>query len=543
MTNSVQRSRSATASRLRSAPPFLASLLLVLLLGCDRSRVPPPVVELTIAGLHEALFSGRSTCRDIVQAHLDRIDAYEARINAITVVNPAALERADSLDAALAAGTEPGPLFCVPMLVKDNFDTHDMVTTGGSVALAENLPPDDAFMVRRIREAGAIVVAKTNMAEWAFSPRQSVSSSFDTTRNAYALDRSPAGSSGGTASGVAAAFGVIGLGSDTGNSIRGPSSRLALVGIRSTIGLTSRDGVIPLSFDRDIAGPMGRTVEDVARVFDVVAGHDPADPYTEAGRGRREDDYSRFLDARGLEGARLGVLRALVDTEDADPQVIGVFEDALDELAGLGAEIVDPFDFDVAAQLEREGMFCRRFRYDMRLYLESLGDRAPFTDVVEVLDRGEHSDHVEGILESYGDAPLETAPAEWDPPCPDFQENRSRQQYLNELVRAMDEAGLDAVLYPTWTGPPARIDRAREEYGGDNSQRVAPATGMPAITVPMGFTEGVHPAGLQILGRPWSEGSLFRYAFAYERGTRHRRPPPGFPELGGEGGENAPLRD
>ncbi len=208
-------------------------------------------------------------------------------MNAITVVNPRALERADSIDAAVAAGDSLGPLFCVPMLVKDNFDTHDMVTTGGSIALRDNVPPDDAFMVRRIREAGAIVVAKTNMAEWAFSPRQTVSSSFDTTANAYALDRVPAGSSGGTASGVAASFGLIGLGSDTGNSIRGPSSHLALVGIRSTLGLTSRDGVIPLSFDRDVAGPMGRTVEDVARVFDVVAGYDPADPYTEHGRGRQ----------------------------------------------------------------------------------------------------------------------------------------------------------------------------------------------------------------------------------------------------------------
>lgn len=202
--------------------------------ACTPSPRPIPVVEATIADIHDAIFSGRTSCRMVVQAHLDRIDAYEHLINAITVVNPAALDRADELDEALANGDDPGPLFCVPMLVKDNFDTHDMVTTGGSIALARSVPPDDAFMVQRIREAGAVVVAKTNMAEWAFSPRQSVSSSFDTTRNAYALDRVPAGSSGGTASGVAAAFGLIGLGSDTGNSIRGPSSRLALVGIRST---------------------------------------------------------------------------------------------------------------------------------------------------------------------------------------------------------------------------------------------------------------------------------------------------------------------
>ena len=509
--------------------PFVA--LLAAATACTPSPRPIPVVEATIADIHDAIFSGRTTCRMVVRAHLDRIDAYDHLVNAITVVNPSALDRARELDEALANGEDPGPLFCVPMLVKDNFDTRDMVTTGGSIALQYSVPPDDAFMVRRIREAGAVVVAKTNMAEWAFSPRQSVSSSFDTTRNAYALDRVPAGSSGGTASGVAAAFGLIGLGSDTGNSIRGPSSRLALVGIRSTIGLTSRDGVIPLSFDRDIAGPMGRTVADVARVFTIVAGYDPADPYTEAGREHREVDYTRFLEADGLEGTRIGVFRALVDAEDADSAVVAVFGNALEEMAGLGAEIVDPFDFDLRAQSRRPNMYCRRFRYDMHMYLRSLGARAPITDVVEVLESGEYGADAERSLRNAENAPLDLHPAEWDPPCPDYADNEERQGFLADLVAAMDEAGVDALVYPTWLSPPAHIDRANEEYGGDNSQRVAPATGMPAITVPMGHTEGVHPAGLQILARPYDEGLLLRLAYAYEQGTRHRRPPEGFPEL------------
>ena len=518
----------------RASPPHhpAAAIALLLATACAPSPRPIPVVEATIADLQDAILSGRTTCRMVVQSHLDRIDAYEHLINAITVVNPAALDRADELDRALANGEDPGPLFCVPMLVKDNFDTHDMVTTGGSIALQYSVPPDDAFMVRSIREAGAVVVAKTNMAEWAFSPRQSVSSSFDTTRNAYALDRVPAGSSGGTASGVAAAFGLIGLGSDTGNSIRGPSARLALVGIRSTIGLTSRDGVIPLSFDRDIAGPMGRTVADVALVFTIVAGYDPADPYTEAGQEHREVDYTRFLDADGLEGARIGVFRALVDTEDADSGVVAVFANALEEMAGLGAEIVDPFDFDLRAQSRRPNMYCRRFRYDMHMYLRSLGDRAPITDVVEVLESGEYGADAERSLRNAEGAPLDVHPAQWDPPCPDYAENEERQGFLADLVAAMDEAGVDALAYPTWLSPPAHIDRANEEYGGDNSQRVAPATGMPAITVPMGYAEGVHPAGLQILARPWDDGLLLRLAYAYEQGTRHRRPPEGFGELG-----------
>jgi Asp-tRNA(Asn)/Glu-tRNA(Gln) amidotransferase A subunit family amidase len=509
------------------SPPLA---LLTLLAGCAPGPGPIPVAEATIAEVQDAIVSGATTCRLVVQAHLDRIEAYDARIGAITVVNPRALAVADSLDAALAAGEEPGPLVCVPMLVKDNFDTHDLLTTGGSVALAANVPPDDAFMVRRIREAGAVVIAKTNMAEWAFSPRETVSSSFDTTRNAYALDRVPAGSSGGTASGVAASFGLIGLGSDTGNSIRGPSSHLALVGIRSTLGLTSRDGVIPLSFDRDVAGPMGRTVEDVARVFDVVAGYDPGDPYTELGRDRREASYTAFLDPAGLEGARIGVLTALADPAQGDTAVMRLFAAAVADLGRLGATVVD-VDLDVAAQLERASMFCRRFRYDMGVYLRSLGEGAPFTDVATLLETGEHHPSVERVLRSYVQAPLDVHPSAWEEPCPDYADNPGRQAYLAAVVEAMDDAAVDALVYPSWTHPPAHLDRAGEEYRGDNSQRVAPATGLPALTVPMGFTYGSLPAGLQLLGRPYAEGTLFRLAYAYEQGTGHRRPPEGFSEL------------
>lgn len=505
----------------------------VLLAACEPAPDPEPldVVELTIGELHRALEEGATTCRMVVQAHLDRIEAYEDRLNAVTVVNPRALERADSLDAADGL---VGPLHCVPMLVKDNFDTHDMITTGGSVALLESVPPDDAFMVRRIREAGAVVVAKTNMAEWAFSPRETVSSSFDTTRNAYAPDRTPAGSSGGTASGVAASFGLIGLGSDTGNSIRGPSSHLALVGIRSTLGLTSRDGVVPLSFDRDVAGPMGRTVEDVARVFGVVAGHDPADPYTELGRDRVEDDYTAFVDTAGLRGARLAVVRDFVRPDEADSAVLRVFDRAVADLERLGAEVVDSFPFDLARQRERRGMFCRRFRYDMGQYLSTL-ERPPLTDVIQVLETGQHSAGAESGLRSFAQGPLDVHPADGDPPCPDFADHPERQAFLADLVAAMDVAGVDALIYPSWSHPPAPLDRAVEEYRGDNSQVIAPATGTPAITVPMGYTYGGLPAGLQILGRPYAEELLFRLAYAYEQGTSHRRAPEGFAELPREG--------
>lgn len=506
--------------------------------GCARAPEPFEVVEATLGDIRAVILDGRTTCRAVVEAYLARIEAYDepTGLNAITEVNPRALERADQLDSALSAGAAPGPLFCAPILVKDNFDTHDLPTTGGSIALAGSLPPDDAFMVVRIREAGAIVLAKTNMAEWAFSPRQTVSSSYGVTANAYALDRVPAGSSGGTASGVAASFGVAGLGTDTGNSIRGPSSHLALFGIRSTIGLTSRDGVIPLAFDRDIAGPMTRTVEDGARLFDVVAGEDPADPYTSAGRGKKAESYLAFLDRDGAAGARIGVLRALVDTEDADSAVTRVFEEAVEDLRRLGAEIVDPFVVPRFEEHLTARSFCRRFRYDVARYLESLGDRAPIRDVAEVLVTGRFAPYVEERIRAFVELPADVPPASWDPPCPDYGEHPARQAFLADVVAAMDEASVAVIVYPTWTNPPAPLDRAREEYRGDNSQLVAPATGLPAATVPMGYTHGGLPAGLQILARPFDEGTIFRIAYAYEQATRHRRPPDGFPASGTSSG-------
>jgi len=491
------------------------------------------VAEATIADIQAAIREGATSCEGVVEAYLARIEAYDqsSGLNAITVVNPAARKRARDLDLALRAGESLGPLWCAPLLIKDNFDTQDLPTTGGSVAMMDHRPPDDAFMVRQLREAGAILLAKTNMAEWAFSPRRTESSSYGTTANAYALDRVPAGSSGGTASGVAASFGVAGMGTDTGNSVRGPASHLALFGIRSTIGLTSRDGIIPLVFDRDIPGPLTRTVADGARIFSAIAGHDPADPYTDAAKGRTAENYTSYLDAEGLDGARIGVLRALVDTEEADRRVTALFEAAVSDMAEAGATIVDPVtvpNFDNF--LEDQG-FCPRFRYDMHQYLETLGPAAPFTDVITVLETGEHAEYVKDELETFSEYPLATPPEDWDEPCPSYLAHPRRQAYLSAVTQEMDEADLDVLVYPTWTNPPAHLDRPEAEYKGDNSQLVAPATGMPAATVPMGFVERNLPAGLQILARRFDEGTIFRIAYAYEQATGHRRPPERFPSL------------
>lgn len=522
------------ASRTKARTVCIASALAAGCGGDTPSREPFDPVESSIAGIQAALSEGSTTCRAVTQAFLARIAEYDqaSGLNAISEINPRALARADSIDVTRAAGGELGPLYCAPLLVKDNFDTHDLPTTGGSVALAGSLPPDDAFMVARIREADAIVLAKTNMAEWAFSPRQTVSSSYGTTRNAYSLDHVPAGSSGGTASGVAASFGVAGLGTDTGNSIRGPSSHLALFGIRSTIGLTSRDGVIPLAFDRDIAGPMARSVEDAARIFQVVAGYDPADPYTEPARGRTLPNYLAALDPDGLRGARIGVLRALVDPAESDTAVVRVFEAALADLERLGAELVDPLEIVGFSEIVDGPYYCSRFRWDMSVYLASRGPDSPIKDVAEVLENGRYSEYVRERLVRFSEGELAGPPASTDPErCADFAEHEARLAYRDAVVAAMDDAEVEALVYPSWTHPPATIERAREDYRGDNSQLVAPATGLPAASVPMGYTYGTLPAGLQILARPFDEERIFKIAYAYEQGTGHRRPPERFPVL------------
>jgi len=527
----------ATAIFRKSALRLLPVVLT--LSGCDRLEPVQgwaeagtfDIVEADIAGVQQALQTGTVSCEELVRRYLERIEEYDkaSGINAITVTNPAALERARQLDQRLAVVADPraqiGDLFCVPVVVKDNFDTHDLPTTGGSVALLDSRPPDDAFMVRRLREAGAVVIAKTNMAEWAFSPRRTESSSFGITANAYDTDVVPAGSSGGTASAVAASFALAGLGSDTGNSIRGPSSHLALFGIRSTLGLTSRDGVIPLAADRDVAGPMTRSVADGARMFTVLAGYDPADPMTLPARDQADIDYSDYLLADGLVGMRVGVLEALVTTPEADPRVIALFRRAVVDLAAAGAIIVEPVVIpELKAHMEAD-YFCPRFRYDMFIYLSSLGDAAPFLDVISVLESGQYSDYVADELEYFSGYPLQTAPAAWVPPCPGFSDHPGRTQFRDDVVATMDELGLDLLIYPTWTNPPASLSRPEAEYRGDNSQLIAPDTGMPAATVPMGFVAERWPAGLQLLARPFAEATIFQAAYAYEQATQRRRAP------------------
>src|SRR6266540_26893 len=292
-------------------PTIALALLLTAPLFAQQAQAPPPfrVEETTIAQIHDAMKAGRLTCRALVDAYLRRIEAYDKNgpsLNALVVVNPEAEKQADDLDRRYAQSGPTGPLHCVPAIVKDNFETIGLQSAAGSLSLKGFVSAKDAFLVKRIKDAGAIVLAKSNMAEFAFSPYETVNSVLPGyTRNPYALDRVTAGSSGGTAAAVAANFGAVGLGTDTGNSIRGPASHQALVGIRSTMGLTSRAGVMPLNLLADIAGPMARTVQDAVAVFQVIAGEDPEDPATGAARGRPSENYAASLVHDGLRGARI----------------------------------------------------------------------------------------------------------------------------------------------------------------------------------------------------------------------------------------------
>lgn len=492
---------------------------------------PFNVVEATIAGVHAAFTAKTLSCHQLVQAYLDRIAAYDKRgpgINAIVVVNPKALAIADSLDRRFAREGLTGPLHCVPTIVKDNFETNDLQTTAGSGALEGWVPKRDAWMVARIKAAGAIVLAKSNVAEWAFSPLETVNSILPGyTHNPYDINRVTAGSSGGTAAAVAASFGLVGLGTDTGNSIRGPSAHQALFGIRSTMGLTSRAGVVPLNNRADIAGPMARSAADAVAVFNVVVGSDPDDAVTANADARRERDYATFLTPGALKGARIGVLRQAYERPGLDSEVVAVFDKAVRDLRAAGATVVDTAIVDSLNALTRGQGGCNPFKYDLERYLAARGEGAPVHTIREVLRSRKFHPSVEARLVSADSA---TVAPEATPGCT-YREEVVKPRVRAAVNRLMDTLRLDALVYPTWSNPPRLIGDMMTP-AGDNSQVFSPTTGFPAITVPMGWTrEGRLPAGMTFFGRAWSEGRLLALAADYERATHHRRPPPTTPPL------------
>jgi amidase len=364
----------------------IRSLCFLLLAIPVFAQAPFEVEETTIAQVHDAMKAGRLTCRALVDQYLKRIEAYDKNgpaINSIVLVNPDVQKQAEDLDRRFAQSGLTGPLHCVPMIVKDNFETQGLRTTNGALVFAKFIPDHDAFQVKRVKEAGALVLAKSNMAEWAFSPYETVSSILPGyTRNPYATSRVTAGSSGGTAAAIAASLGLVGLGSDTGNSIRGPSSHQSLVGIRSTMGLTSRAGVFPLSLLADIAGPIARTVEDATKVFQVIVGEDPNDPVTSAAPAHLPQNYAASLDRSGLHGATIGILRQAYERESADPEIVAIFMTAIEELRQAGATIVDPAPVE-AVRRDRGSGPCMGFKYDLNHFLAA--ENTPVKTLADVI--------------------------------------------------------------------------------------------------------------------------------------------------------------
>lgn len=495
--------------------------MLSLLLACQSPQKKElNLEELTISEIHQAFKNGEFSAEELTQAYLDRIKSLDSSLNSISVFNPDALAIAKKLDEEFSKTGKLRPLHGIPLIVKDNINTIGLPTTAGSLALADFYPEENAFIIKKLVEAGAIIIAKSNMAEWAFSPMHTESSTHGTTQNPYNLDHVPAGSSGGTGASIASNFGVIGLGTDTGNSIRGPSSHNALVGFRTSLGLVSREGIVPLYLRNDVVGPMCRTVEDATKVLEAIAGFDLKDPITGYSEGKMPDNYSQFLEKDGLKGARIGVFRTLSES-NSDPEITALFNQSLKDMQALGAVLIDSVEVENFDSLRRN-QWCPVFRQDLEKFLADYVKRDTMKTLKDVIRVGTKSEYAREGLESFLESRL---PENMSESCGDPFTDLKRIAFREAIEKVMDSLGLDALVYPSWNNKPAQIDRFQEEYKGDNSQIIAPHTGQPAFTVPMGFTAGNLPAGLQFLGRMWSEPTLIRLVYSYEQGTIHRKPP------------------
>ena len=502
---------------------MLAGSLLLLGAGCSEAPEPAAfeVTEASIFELNAAMAAGQVTSEQLVERYLARIEAYDDRgpaLNTIITLNPDALTTARALDAERDATGARGPLHGVPLLVKDNYDMAGLPTTNGSVAMAGVMPPDDGFQVRRLREAGAVILGKTNLHEFARGIT-TVSSMGGQTRNPYDPTRNPGGSSGGTGAAVAASFAAAGMGSDTCGSIRIPSAHNNLVGLRGTSGLSSRDGVVPLSTTLDIAGPLARSVTDLALLLDVTVGSDPSDPTTAEADANIPASYLTALDADALRGARFGVLTMLLRQEVEDEPVARVIDEAVDDLRHLGAEVVAVEIDGLAELLDTYVVLSHEFKFGLDAYLAEIPGAPSLADVLA--DGRYHADVEERLTRSNAVETLDTE---------EYREALARRGTVRQLVvTTLEELGLDALIYPTMRQPAAVIGQPQ---GGDNC-RLSPHAGLPAITVPAGFTPDDLPVGLEMLGRPFAEPRLLALAYAFEQATAHRRPPVSTPPLDG----------
>lgn len=502
-----------------------------------RSTLVPDfeLAEATIDQLQGFMRSGSHTARSITEQYLGRINAMDQQppaVNAIIELNPDALAIADSLDAERKSKGPRGPLHGIPVLIKDNIATQDkMQTTAGSLALVGAGAPRDAFIVDRLRAAGAIILGKTNLSEWANYRSTHSSSGWSgrggQTRNSYALDRTPSGSSSGSAVAAAANFCAGAVGTETDGSIVSPSSCSSLVGLKPTVGLLSRAGIVPISHRQDTPGPICRTVRDAAILLGAMTGIDARDEATAASRGHSATDYTTYLDPHGLEGARIGVARAHFFGYHAG--LDHAVEAALDVMRHLGATIVDPADLTTTGQYDAAESLALlyEFKADLNRYLSDLGSSAQVHTLADVIAFNEaHRDKEmpfflqELMVQAEAKGPLTT---------PAYVAARAKCTRLSRTLgidHTMTAHRLDAIVIPTGT-PPTPIDLVNGDGSISNaasSSTPAAVAGYPSITVPVGFIWGL-PVGMSFIGRAFAEGTLLKYAYAYEQAAKMRQPP------------------
>ena len=480
------------------------------------------ILEKTIPQLQDAMQNHAITSRDLVEIYLARIEAYDRRgprINSIIAINPHALEEAAALDRERAAKGARGPLHGIPLVVKDNFDLKGMPTTAGSIALAMLYPSDDAFQVRKLKDAGAVIVGKTNLQELA-SGIVTVGSMGGQTLNPYDLTRNPGGSSGGTGAAIAANFAAAGLGSDTCGSIRIPASHNNLVGLRPTLGLSSRDGIVPLSHTQDVGGPLARTVTDLVLLLDATVGVDPADETTKASAGRVPKSYREGLTVDAIKGARIGLLVTMFGDAPEDGEAGTVVRGAIDQMKKQGAEVIDIVVPGLDELLRGASLIDAEFKTDLAEYLSRVPN-APVKTLDEIIKQG--------LLHAAVDAPSRRRNAA-DPQSEPFRRARIKRDAIKAaMAAAFEENRLDAVVYPTMRRKPALIG---EPQPGGTCQLSA-SSGLPALSVPAGFTPDGLPIGLELLGRPFSEPRLLAIAYSFEQASKNRQSPFSAPALVG----------
>lgn len=487
------------------------------------------IMELSIADIHARFAQGVLTCTELTQRLLHRIACYDQQgpcLHALVTVHPHALDTARHKDREYRSNPAAmGPLHGIPVIVKDNYNTADLPTTGGSIVLAHAQPPQDCFVVQRLRQAGAIILAKANLTELALGGT-TVSSLGGQTRNPYDVLRTPGGSSGGTAAAIAANFGSVGTGSDTGQSIRSPASATNLVGLRPTRGLVSRSGILPISSTQDEAGPITRSVADAVRMLDVMAAYDPDDPITAFGRRQKPPSYVAFLDRDGLRGARLGLVTDVLGTEAVHAEVNGVVHHAVQLMEHLGAtvrRIAIPHFTALTADLGLERFeFCEAFNR----YLAQLGPDAPIKTLAAFLADGRCHPSIKYRLEQYAAMADGTRSAAY------AHQWRKRDALRQAVMTVLADHDLDALLYPHQQRLVALIGEEQLERNGVLSH----GTGFPALTFPGGFARPTPsaplgiPIGLELLGPEWSEPQLIRFAYAFEQAALLRRLPASSPE-------------